>query len=540
MGVLITNRLVLAAKRRLPLPPFSSLSSSTITKICLSRCPRPLLQETSLARRKSTAIDIDRIPREQLFPLSSSSSLGLENSVIIPDLSTLCQLPEVEAALRFAVPQDLSSTFIFSADSANMLEGLQRGADIFVNMPNNSPYQAVLALQADRQTRTGRFRAASRTLQLLQDQILQQQAQRQDTAIMVPLLDVTLARSKVLLLLGDTVATDELCQEILQDLERLDDSGKHFAAYYASARTGQACARLCRAATLDDAFSVRDPFRMTVKYLENNHMPARMVAAAYLNMGIAEAVYAGIVSRESKLPDRSVPLDGAMRSWKQGLIALKKVPKSEKKTITTLALKARLQSNMAWGLLNMSNSPSPGDVQEASEFCSRALKVYDSDEWPTTVLKEGLSKTLTLTATCYHKTGKAVTAEGLLQSACTNAEHFLTLHQQDRLPPSSSTTADFDLPEVSSSLAGSDDVSMSPFLLLEWQAAFSEYADLCRDWERRDTDAMRLSQQADRIRMALPPHWPDDNGKASVLSSLWFWTPSTLGTESKNNKSNTA
>jgi len=253
--------------------------------------------------------------------------------------------------------------------------------------------------------------------------------------------------------------------------------------HYASARTGQAITRLSSCQTLDDAFSVRDPARMVVKFLEGQYNTPLASATAQLNFGIAEAIYAEVVSRENNV---QVPLDGAMRAWRQGLTILKRHQRRGKqsKRQETLAavLQARLKSNMAWGLLQMTNERDY--VKQASEYAGEALQVYDKMTSEPSE-KEGLGRTLSLVATCYHKSSMAVTAEGLFQSAI-------------------------------------DQPAVSPLQKLELRDTYKFYSTLCREWEKRERDADRLEQQGVDMNESLPEAW---KGKSSIHSSLWFWTP---------------
>ena len=215
---------------------------------------------------------------------------------------------------------------------------------------------------------------------------------------------------------------------------------------------------------------------MVIKQLERTDASSTALAAAHLNMGIAEAVYAETVSKHNNI---DVPLDGAMRSWKQGLTTLKKG--SHVSPIRTI-LQARLQTNMAWGMLQMTRERD--HIQRASEFANEALPLYDKLKRET-MNKEGLGRTLSLLATCYHKSDSAVTAQGLFQSAV-------------------------------------DQLANSPLQKLERRDAFIRYADLCRDWEKRDRDADKFQQQADDLDASLPDGW---KGKSAIHGSLWFWTP---------------
>ena len=315
-----------------------------------------------------------------------------------------------------------------------------------------------------------------------------------------------LARAKLSWLQGDFESTLQLCDNLLQS----NNHHHHHALITASARTGQAVARLLQATTLDDIFSVRDPFRMTVKLLErtttmslsSSSSSSIALAAAHLNLGIAEAVYAHILAQER--PGTDVPLDAALRNWNHALTLLKQQQrrrgsKSQQQgngtLLTIRLLQARLQANMAWGLLQM---PRERDhVKRASEFAAESLQTLDaivdvaSDDQNKSNhgsnRKTALGRTLGLVAQCYHKSGGAVTAEGLFQSALDDTRS-----------------------------------AKSPLDKLIRRDVLTGYGELCNDWENREADGERWMKQAAQVDASLPASWL---GKPGICSSLWFWLP---------------
>ena len=62
----------------------------------------------------------------------------------------------------------------------------------------------------------------------------------------------------------------------------------------------------------------------------------------------------------------------------------------------------------------------------------------------------------------------------------------------------------------------------SPLQGLERRDCLTRYADLCREWEKRESEADKLRQKADNVEASLPAGW---RGKSHIHSSLWFWTP---------------
>jgi hypothetical protein len=106
-------------------------------------------------------------------------------------------------------------------------------------------------------------------------------------------------------------------------------------------------------------------------------------------------------------------------------------------------------------------------------------------------------------ATCYHRAGQAVTAEGLFQSAISSFDSSSSSLQQKQ-----------------------QHVTIAnPLAKLEKIGALQAYANLLRDWERREGDAKKYESQAAEINESLPSGW---QGKSGIHSSLWFWTPGTF------------
>jgi hypothetical protein len=322
---------------------------------------------------------------------------------------------------------------------------------------------------------------------------------------------------------GNFQPAKALCDEFLEahptpnvllddpDSTNMDTSPTMILAL-ASTRTGQAVTRLLLAETINDIFSVRDPFRMVIKLLEG-FAPASSLAmvAAYLNAGIAEAVYADLLGRERR--DAEVPLDAALRIWKQGLTLLQqrvrhratKQPRESSATRYSSGveqcLKARLQASMAWGLLELTRrsgaiGSSRDYLPDASEFAGKSLAVYDqNDKSNHPFVMGGRGRTLGLVAQCYHKSGAAVTAEGLYKSAL---DSF-------RVAPAKT----------------------GPLERLDERDVLLQYAALCQDWEKREGDARRLLTRADEIDSSLPGGWARRR-KSGIQSSLWFWLPSQI------------
>jgi hypothetical protein len=151
------------------------------------------------------------------------------------------------------------------------------------------------------------------------------------------------------------------------------------------------------------------------------------------------------------------------------------------------------------------------DLKSASEFASLAIKIYNtymtsniyismdfSAIWKgeqqqqgvniQTFLQQDLARALTLAASCYAKSGSAVTAQGLFQSSIDILES-----PQGRYP--------------------------WPLTALDARTTFLGYAELCKQWEKRETDYRLNIEKAERVEESLPPTWKH---KAGILSGVYF------------------
>lgn len=368
--------------------------------------------------------------------------------MVYPHLDTIQQLPEVAAAIE---------------DPTEAINHLQRSVEVFASFSTGgNEHKAALALLAEFQSRRGLADPALTTLNDLQPLL-----EADDRSF----LDVAISRVKILWLQGQFVEAKSECESLLKErnLER-------FPLHEACFRSGQALAQLCLAESLDDAFALRDPARMVVKAIEPYQSAPLPLAVAEMNYGTAEAIYSHIVGKENQV---EVPLDNAMRAWRRGLTTIKR---HRKDNLLASHIGARLEAQMAWGLLKMTEHRN--HVEQALDHAGKSLKFYD--RWLTDdPEKEGLERTLALLARCYHKSSQAVTAEGLLQSAL-------------------------------------DRKGGGPQYFLERHHIQTAYASLCRDWEKREPDADRLDNDARTTMSSLPPAW---QGKIQPFAHLWFWTP---------------
>lgn len=384
-------------------------------------------------------------------------SLGLTGSSLVQNdetLASLVQLPEVKETLEQERPTKQS------------VESLQRSMDIFSSMnPYGSEHLALQALLAETKHLLGDMAGSFR---LLED--LEKHAPNNDSKE-----TVLLACSKSLWLQGQLDESHALLEQAVQS------ASSPLASE--SIRTGQAILRMLQVSTLDDLFSIRDPFRGVVKSFERSSPQSLAFVTSLLNMGIAEVIYAQLLAEKRNLGKGEVPMDGALRSWKQGLTTLerhvrKKVRNSPYQSGVADALESRLCSNMSWALLER------GLVEEASEYASQSLKIHDAKKCA--IPLSSFAHSLGLVAQCFHRSGGAVTAEGLFQTAI------------------------------------SETVAPHPLAALEARENLLKFAALYDDWDKREQDAARLRKKSEALEQALAPSW---RGKLGSLSSFWFWLP---------------
>ena len=464
-----------------------------IRRCCSQRCDsfssttlkqRPLRSPTNKSFSSNANQETEKVIAGRLA--FSKSSLGLENRFVRPVLASIRQLPEIDTFWNTSTPQKFAEP--------STIDALHRASDVFASFAKGGPeYIATQALLAECQQRLALFDDALETLNVLDPYV-------QQSTIQYGSDDITLAKAKVYWTKGDFSQSQSLCESIIQEY---DDFNEHFPStnlHMASAMTGKALSQLSSMKELDDAFSVRDYFRITIKFLERNPPMDNILpkVVADLNYGIAEAYY-GIFLEE--LNDVEVPMDPALKSWFQGL---QKTKESKNKNNQKAALeppnlraasnmlKASLQSNLSWGVLNYEQDRSDR-LKKASGYAKDALAIYDADAADgegNCILpgKEGMCRTLSVIASCYQQAGSAVTAEGLFQSA---------IDKNRKLP------------------AG-------PLPLLELRDACTWYADLCRQWDKREKDAKKLEIRVAEIDNSLDEAW---KGKPGILAGSWFWTP---------------
>jgi hypothetical protein len=264
-------------------------------------------------------------------------------------------------------------------------------------------------------------------------------------------------------------------------------------------------------------------------------------ASSYCNQGIVSLLW--------NMMNNEPYHDSVLNSWKHGLHILKEL--EQKQNISSSAapnihyvylcklIQARIYCNMAWTTLFQSSyqqnnnyiknnkekiqqqqQSSPPLLKEeelkmASEYSTLALKQHDdliqilskhqNHNQNDTIaflpvhnqeLQILMGRTLGLVASCYARAGSAVTAEGLLQSALDTYKHPSLM----------------------------DNKRLNPLVQIDSRSASLYYSSLCRNWEKRNSDAKLYEQSALLINDGIVcDNWRDIS---AIYSGLWLFTVS--------------
>ena len=514
--------------------------------------------------------------RLMLPPSSSLLSLGLLPSFVQQPnnvMTLLQQLPELQtvlSTLTSSSSSSSSSSLSFShMQHQNLLE---RSVEIFGRFQSGSPeHLAVWALLAEYHQQRGEFDQVETILETMQTTLMTTQEQQQQehdgnqdknnsnkNKKKRLELDIFLAQAKVLWLQGRFEECETLCQN--EFLRQPTTFQRQWPLHIASARTGQALARLVQAQTLDDAFSLRDPPRMVLRFLEQQQQsqyssgtldeevddededenvkqqqqrspsfatPPLALALAKLNYGCAHVIWADLVASHNQV---DVPIDNAMRTWMEGVTLIKQWQKQKSRTsrrrnygrnddddfatVLSTLIQGHLFANLAWGTLRLatttvhSNSiggigdnigdPTTTDTKKALELAGQALDSCNQS------CPDGgplLGRTLALVAKCYHQNQQAVTAEGLLRTALEET----TLWGGDGGSTTTTTTTNKNVMATA-----------GPQAVLDRYFVLETYHDLLHEWDRRETEAIQRQDQANEL------------SSSSSSSSLQFplsWQP---------------
>lgn len=501
---------------------------------------------------------------QTVISTSSSSAASQTDALQSSVLHSIRQLPEIETAIQSFVISETVQT------------SLERSCDIFSSFNEGGiEHKAALALLAECYVYRNDPVSCINTIHKLQEYMNKQQSDPTSAAtktIPIPTLKlqrlaVSIAQAKAYWLAGSFQSTLDVCEHLYPSTTNEFMTATTNNEQEICARTGHGLARLLQSTTLDDVYTVKDPFRMTIKALEHRAKSNKVInialAAAYMNMGIAEVIYAETVAKAHSLQlHHDVPLDNAMKQWKMGLTILKQHSKSilkntstsknsqQLKTIIQL-LEAKMNTNMAWGLLQMTKHDGVSNIykntsderllEDAFDYAGKAAAIYASFSAGTTtqsstlnendvtnvansstssntnsgadrINKKGLNFTLTVIAECYEKSGNAVVAEGLLQSAVSSS-NVSVVRIMDSMDSISATNR----PQHH---------TMDPCQLIASRYSYDTFSNLCAKWEKRETEAEQHQETSEMINeQILPLSW---RNKSCIHSSLWFWTPSML------------
>lgn len=516
----------------------------------------------------------DRKMPNVLKPMSAllfaPHSLGLKSRIPNDLMASICQLPEIRTALNSASTINLRLQHRQGVLENNnplktvheSMRNIQRAAEIFMQFaPGGKEHLATLLLQVDTLTDSGFPKEAS---DKLKEYLAMNEVQKRS------LLDpfcLLLAQSKLAWINGHfdkaiehaQVASDQCVSEEADDLVY-----KQTLALNALALSRMVQIDLCtNQADLSSVIEMEDilgTFKIASRISSNEYRLSKScrhretqsvdvvltTAIAHCNQGVAELLFIHVKNKKtlasspksSILSAHVLPIDPAMTAWRQAISYLEDWAGSNKITNSTQEmdelnhdqllvdlLRAKIYCNMCHALLFSSNmtiaAQSPiidTDLKSASDFASCAIKIYntyitsntfisldfstlwteESQQSPSSSTSQGvhirsflqhdLARALTLAASCYAKSGFAVTAQGLFQSSMDILES-----SQGRYP--------------------------WPLTALDARTAFLGYADLCRQWEKRDTDYRLNEDKAKKIEESMEHSWKQ---KPSILSGVCF------------------
>ena len=462
-------------------------------------------------------------------PSSESSRLPpLLSSISSDTIATIQTLPEISDIIS-NIDTDTDATS--SKNCQQTIEGLKRASQVFQQYnPQGEEYKAVLLLQVHTLIQSESYVEA---LDLLEsaDALECNWADGQR-------FDIDSERVRIMYYLGkfddaDVIASD-LCDLALQ-IDSLQD-------YDYGLRQGVAMnsLALCRLAAvgledvdilayhstsmdgansntndldwrlqMENAEGVKDFLKMASKMLEKGYNQGQdgklglACAASYSNQGVAELIAILIKSQLQSMP---VPIDPAMKTWREALNVLDDLEREQSTTklsrdqmIFLKTARARVYCNMTWAILfnpSYANSShahvnlKEDSLKLSSEYAGLALKATDE----TGTGNGNLGRVLGLVASCYGKAGSAVTSEGLLQSAMDASDLNMT---------------------------GKN----NPLSAIDARSALVYYSKLCDNWEKRGGDAEKYRALALEMDGGIVDAW---KGKSSIYSGTMLFSTGDL------------
>ncbi len=447
-------------------------------------------------------------------PLLRSSRGGLNLIPSIPSdaLESIRSLPESSQALDVLTNGQIQTDI-------QTVECLKRASEIFHQFnPNGEEVKAILILKSQAFSEMGSYTDSTKVLDsLLKMKLTEEQY-----------YDVSLAKVKMLWFDGSfedaSGSANELCNFAPQMASRnvqlyqglalnalaicrlsfLDLKDVHMM-YIRKSKGKDKCPSYS-SKQLQEAEDAKAMMKMASAILRNSfleessggnpmkhHQLGLAAAASFINQGTAELMRTII---KSQLVGMNLPYDQALISYREAMNILDKFDEDIVEHRTSFH-RALAYSNMAWTILFASSymnkelgseKLSEEDLRLASTYAGEALKIHDA------MIKnnsEGLGneyhsmgRALSLVASCYARTGSAVTAEGLLHSAMDYCG-----------------------------------TSSNPLCILDSRSSVLNYSQLCSKWENRGADREVNESLATNIDAELPLAW---RGKSSLYSGMCF------------------
>mmetsp|Transcript_2474 Transcript_2474/g.3646 ORF Transcript_2474/g.3646 Transcript_2474/m.3646 type:complete len:464 (-) Transcript_2474:37-1428(-) len=342
----------------------------------------------------------DRYP--SIYSFQSSTSLGIFDRLVSPNVNSIASLPEVATALN---EQATLST----------IEGLRRAEEILESMPGPL-HTAVLGLLADSFYSLGMYDESITILQQIQPAVKRGSAH--------DYLQVDFAIAKAMYLNGNFESALQAVTALLDKPEMLSSLVSRGKLMNTKGIIILANLDTEKAAAVQDTIESIDLLQIAANTLEQES--PKDASEAFNNLGVAHAVS----SFESAEPKHR---EAAISSLQ---IALQKVQHAEE---NQYFLRGCIYSNMAQILLD-GEPQNDSDLKLASEYSREAMLIFEQKAIDINLTElerqNGLSRALTLVALCYVRANSAVMAEGLYQAAIdkyVSTDPFIKMAHRDSL-----------------------------------------------------------------------------------------------------------
>ena len=462
-------------------------------------------------------------PTAQVTPITTSVNL----TPLIPTqvLSSIQNFPEVTAVLAYI---HKSIPTMNKSCSLQMSQGLDRTLEVFASLDMKEEMRAVKMLQINLDVENCDYSDAFKKLdEILSEMQVNELRLLEDYTTM----ELRLAQSKVLWLQGNFSKSLCVLNELLIDNDVAINSetrvGKMLLASIWNAKAvlllvlGDQSRTMAEEASRTSCLLLNAELEQEGGQMSSQIIPLKlMTAVSYMNLGLMEWV----ISPNSKHGKAD------MTSWETSLELIEDYKSQEeskdRKNVTTCELPdcihAHILCIMTHAILFQKTSKSSyqlleSDLQLASEYSGKALSLYDSlaakykntcagDEDASGAipvqLKRNIGRALSLVASCYARAGSQVTAEGLFKSALDS------LLVGPSLPRSQIRNHHEEILRRTSR----DD--LDPITRLHARMCFLEFARLCQNWERRESDARQYERLAEKLTRDFPGDW----GSSGVIT----------------------